>query len=245
MSYYIFKNIKGRKKVVNGQGFTIIELMVATVVFSVTLLVLTQGILQIGHIYYKGVTSSRTQEAARSIADDVTQAIQFYGGTILPSGSSSMKNGEVEGACIGSRRYSYIPGKQITDTEHRFVGDIASGGCAVGTKARSIDEMKTGLPGTSGTSPQEFLGDKMRIADFDVTPIAGSEDLYNVKIRVAFGDDDLLCSPTGNTNECSDSSVANSPNKPDVVCRSVAGSQFCSISEVNTTVQRRLKGSPS
>ena len=58
-------------------GFTIIELLIATTVFSLILLISVAGILQISRMYYRGVTQSRTQETARSIIDEVGEAIRF------------------------------------------------------------------------------------------------------------------------------------------------------------------------
>jgi prepilin-type N-terminal cleavage/methylation domain-containing protein len=61
----------------NSKGFTIIELLIATVIFSVILLVITGAIVQFGRIYYKGVVQSRTQERTRAITDSVVRNIQF------------------------------------------------------------------------------------------------------------------------------------------------------------------------
>ena len=65
------------KNKTKNSGFTIIELMIATSVFAVVLVVAASGILAIGMLYYKGVTSSRTQEAARSISNTIANTIQF------------------------------------------------------------------------------------------------------------------------------------------------------------------------
>lgn len=61
----------------NSEGFTLVELMIATSIFSVILLLLTFGLLGIGQNYYKGRNSVRTQDTARRIMDEISQAIQF------------------------------------------------------------------------------------------------------------------------------------------------------------------------
>ncbi len=96
-----------RKSPRDSGGFTVIELMIATIVFAVILLVVTAGVLQFTRQYYKGINSSNTQAAARAIIDDMTRAIQFNGGDINPLTYS----GKPAGYCIGGyKRYSYVLG---------------------------------------------------------------------------------------------------------------------------------------
>lgn len=61
----------------NEKGFTLLELMIATTIFSVILLLLTFGLLNIGKNYFKGKNSARTQEVARRVMDDISQAIRY------------------------------------------------------------------------------------------------------------------------------------------------------------------------
>src|SRR3990172_9120101 len=70
-------------------GFTIVELMIATTIFSVILLIVTFGMLQIGRTYYKGITLTKTQNAARSIIDTISQDIQFSGEGVTDSVSGT------------------------------------------------------------------------------------------------------------------------------------------------------------
>ena len=66
----------------NQKGFTIVELMFSTTIFSAVLLLCLSALVQIGRMYYKGVTTSQTQEAARAVLDELTQAIQLSAGNI-------------------------------------------------------------------------------------------------------------------------------------------------------------------
>jgi prepilin-type N-terminal cleavage/methylation domain-containing protein len=61
----------------NNKGFTIIELMISTVVFSLVLLAATAAITQIGKKYARGITFARTNEVTRSIVEDISQSLQF------------------------------------------------------------------------------------------------------------------------------------------------------------------------
>jgi prepilin-type N-terminal cleavage/methylation domain-containing protein len=59
------------------KGFTIIELMISTIIFSLILLGASAAIIQIGKKYSKGITHVRTQDVARSTVDEIAQSLQF------------------------------------------------------------------------------------------------------------------------------------------------------------------------
>lgn len=213
----------------NLKGFTIIELMVATMVFSVVLLLITLGVIRFNQAYYRGLTQSSTQNAARSIMENIAQAIQFSGDQVTsPIGTSG--SGASVGFCIGNQRYSYLLGWQLVDggvdvskhqTNHAAVMDM-SGNCS-GLNAQNMQG--------SGVTGTELLSPKMRVAKLNVSPVAGSNRLYKIIIRVVYGDDDLLISPSG----ASPAAIA-----PDATCKGGAGSQFCAASELSTIVQKRI-----
>src|SRR5690348_3775172 len=109
-------------------GFTIIELLIATAVFSVVLVIVTTGIIQFSRVYYKSVNEANTQAAARNIMDTVSQAIQFGGGKVQGTTTGAITAGNSYDFCIGNNEYSYRPGFQLVDgtpganqTQHSFV----------------------------------------------------------------------------------------------------------------------------
>jgi prepilin-type N-terminal cleavage/methylation domain-containing protein len=53
------------------KGFTIAELTIASAIFSVVILTAVGGFLQMGRIFYKGVTLTSTQETANQIYQDI------------------------------------------------------------------------------------------------------------------------------------------------------------------------------
>ncbi len=59
----------------NQQAFTIIELMIATTVVSVILLMVSIIMINIGGLYYKGFSQARTQDNLRSISDEVARQL--------------------------------------------------------------------------------------------------------------------------------------------------------------------------
>jgi hypothetical protein len=207
--------------------------MIATVVFSIVLLIITAGLLSIGRSYHKGVTSVQTQEAANAIAQSIGQDIQFSGGGVVS------RTGTYNMWCVGSRRYTFAPAKAQGATGSPLnvvVADTASGSCSGSTP---IPDLNRQLNDGQYIKAQSLLGPKMRVAKFTVAPAA--TNTYTVSVRVVYGDDDLLCSPSV-AGDCASNGVSTNLNNPDLVCKNVrAGTQFCAASEINTTVVKRVK----
>jgi prepilin-type N-terminal cleavage/methylation domain-containing protein len=238
-------NQKGFTQPVDNQqaGFTIIELLIATTVFSVILLLCAVALIQISRVYYKGITTTKTQEAARGIIDDISRNIQFSGGTV----TGITTNGGVSTFCVNTVRYTFKANTQVTDNSpvpaqqqgyHALVKDTC------GTAAPDLNA--SGLSGGA----IELVPQKMRLAKLIVcepgdavsascpAPPAAGSNLYNISIRVVSGDNDLLCSPA--QGNCS-SSVATDFTNTDIICKNFsAGMQFCAYSELTTSVQKRI-----
>lgn len=191
-------------------GFTIVELMIATLVFSVILLVITSGVMHFTNAYYKGVNSSATQDTVRNIIGSVSQAIQF-GGNSFGSANLSVSGGTY---CIGNQQFDFVLGKEMGSATTRglYVSPHSGSGCS------SLSPMAIVSGG------QELLGPRMRLSAFQITQTASNA--YNLTVRVAYGDDDLLVNPT-----------SASPH-----CIAQTGSQFCVVSGLATTVESRING---
>ena len=203
-------------------GFTIMELLVATMVFAVVLLVVTGGILQIARVYYKGVTEASTQNTARSVMDTISQAIQFSGGTVTTTASSPVA-GNAYAFCVGNQQFSYTLGWQAENgpdaakhqSYHTLVQATISG-CSSSTAAQNVRNQTI--------SGRDLIGPHMRLSDLTITNIA--ENQYKIQLRVVYGDDDLL----------------NNPTTAAASCKGIqAGTQFCSVSELSTVVVKRVE----
>jgi prepilin-type N-terminal cleavage/methylation domain-containing protein len=231
---------KLRKKSIG--GFTIIELLIAMTVFSLILTAAVFGMVQVGRAYYKGVIVSRTQHTARSILDDISRTIQLSGGDIVFDGDDGDDGdvGEIRTRtlCIGSVRYSVLMNAQLTESAPGS-DDFNSGnlqaknvfwkdeinGCGGENSSISQNELIAGI-NDEGT---ELLGANMRVTDFQVTNQENSS-LYTITLSIAYGDQDLL--------DVVDDDDGNSRT---ICAPGVAGTQFCAISELSTTVMRRLE----
>lgn len=220
------KNIsQGVIKKLNRKGFTIIELLIATTIFSVILLVVTFGILNIGKIYYRGINSSNTQSVARSISDEIVQAIQFNGGEIKVSNPGFF--------CLGEKKYSYVLNKQVgTDPgkiKHALIVEIDPG-CA----ASSLDSNGEILPALAPTIEyRDLIGKNMRLSKIDIIGAGGSAN-YQVRVGIIAGEDDLIVDAEGDNFGSGDF------DQTTMRCRLGAGSQFCSVSELYTIANKRI-----
>lgn len=208
------------RRPLNSKGFTIIELMIATMVFSVILLIASFALIQIGKVYYKGVTISRTQEVARTIVEEITQSIQFSGGQLNESLNST--GGNVNGFCVGSRRYSYLLGVKLDEAPNRHVLVADNFSCGAGTTTLTLSNS---VAVNASVDAREFLPGDMRLSNMEVKKVPGTSDLYSVHVRVVAGDSDLLDFPNGTNAGCKGNS---------------AGRQFCAVADITTVIHKRL-----
>src|SRR6266702_6725818 len=134
-------------------GFTVIELLIATAIFSLVLLLITVGIMQITRVYYKGITETNTQNTARAIVDDIAQAIQF-GGPANIQKTVGTTPGTSYAFCIGNQLYSYILGYQVVDAKsagaQAYHGLVVSSAAGCGGPVSSIANLLTvqNIPGS-------------------------------------------------------------------------------------------------
>ncbi len=210
------------------KGFTIIELLVATTVFSIILLIATAGILQISRTYYQGVLQARTQETARTIADEIGESMRFSIGSYAPGAvvngpDIDASNSATGYFCLGTRRYTYAIDRQLKASPnggkqkaHVLWVDQPVGGCG---SAENLDS-----PVSDG---RELLSENMRLTRLSIQPAPGAlPDTYRIDIGVAYGDDDLLDFVSGGqTKYCKEAAT---------------GREFCAVSNVSLTVTKRL-----
>lgn len=223
-------------------GFTLIELMISTMVFSVILLGATTAVVQIGRMYYKGVVSSRTQETARRSIEDISRTIQFNDAEITqPAAVQYTANGissgqiTVQAVCVGNVRYTYAVNAQVDIqndvNKHRLrhalwqdkVQDPKI--CATNPTVSGSDAAHY-MPDLSQEEPsaggRELLGRYMRLQTFSVDDTV---DPTSLTVNIIYGDDDLLLPD------------ANNPTG----CRSlIQGSQWCAAASLSTQVRQRI-----
>ena len=211
------------------QGFTIVEVLIASAVFSLVLLAALAGFMQIGRLFYKGVTIAQTQSVANDIFSDISGNFQ----TAANVSAQQSGNGYTY-YCIGNSRYTFNRSVKIDQSSPTYPNHASGGnfgllkdslGGATACAAPCSDQgvVVCNSPNKVLTNPVELLGNGMRLANFSITnPNAQSPNIYNVSIVVAYGDDDLF-----------DDYTSTSP-----ICKSGAGGQFCAVSQVSTVIHR-------
>lgn len=212
-----------QKRKLNHKGFTILEMMIATGVFSVVLLLCATAIVQVGRLFYKGVIIDRTQLAARTAIDDVSGSVQFGADSsnFFRSGSQTFSGVTVQSYCLGQVRYSYAP------------NSYARGSTATGRIPHVLWKDKYTLSGcppadiTNGalSGGQELAGDAMRLSRFVITPSALPTGVYSIELTMSYGaTTDLYIAASGYTKCIGDR----------------IGGQFCAVSAITTNAVKRL-----
>jgi prepilin-type N-terminal cleavage/methylation domain-containing protein len=100
------------KRIVRQQhGFTLAELMIAMLIFSMVLVVMLSFTMQIGRMYNKGITYNNTYGAAQKVITSIEDDVRFSGSaSCAPKGVQNCNFGsgpEVHYFCIGNHRYTY------------------------------------------------------------------------------------------------------------------------------------------
>ena len=202
----------GRKK---PYGFTILEIMIATTIFGVILLILAAGILSFARNYFASVTRSTTQATARSAAEDIARAIQFSG-----EEPTRITTPTKEAVCIGNVGYIGFIGVKLTGTNHGLIKRVLPTGTI------SCSNFVSAFAYNAATD-QELLAKNTRLSIMKAPSLG--DGASSVHIRVVYGDDNLL-----------NTSVTPS-DWSDLQCIGGVDAQYCAVSDLTTTVQRRLE----
>lgn len=204
-------------------GFTILELMIAAGVFAIIMLIVATGVISFTNRYYKGITTSKTQATARSVLNTISQSIEFGQNVVLPTYNAA---GTTYGMCIDDTLYAFRPGQEVIDTppfgaNQGYHGLVAMQGCS----------LPAVLPNTGAlANGRELLGEHMRINSLNITQ---SGNLYTINLRIVYGDNVLLTQPLpGNVPAWLAAKEACSGSQ--------AGTQFCAVADLTTTVEKRL-----
>lgn len=218
------------------RGFTVIELMIATSVFSVILLVCAVGLITVGRYFYKGVTSARTQAAARDALDKIVVPIKIGKANIIQSAASYSGVG-IKSICVDNKRFSYLVDSQVDaaatfdvanhKSKHALWQDIANDAVACVPTNLSIDN-PSATPGAEGSDGSELIPPRMRLGALRLVsgqPI--STQSWTINIQVAAGEDDILERDASNNI---------------TGCKSITvGGQFCAVASLQTNAYERIK----
>jgi prepilin-type N-terminal cleavage/methylation domain-containing protein len=218
----------------NQAGFTIVELMIATVIFAMVLLVCMMAVIQVGRYYYKGIASARTQEKARAVSEEIASALKFTDADAI-----QVKPGEAYCIAKTRTRYTYVLNRQLKNnpattgpeagqqSRHVLWRDTYDGTPA--TCLADVD-MAAVKPTPTGT---ELMGEHMALLDFKIyRPTGSPPGVRRVYIASVYGEPDLYQINTGTNYGLTFYSAR---------CDGGTGSQFCASATLNTVIYARLQ----
>lgn len=224
------------------KGFTIIELLIATTVFSLVLVVIMAASIQMGRYFYKGISESRAQNTSRQLMDTISNAIEFSG--ITPRTGTPQSYGALTGAyavqsiCLDKVRFSYVINLQVDDNVSGGVNTApnvrkvrhvvwrdnnADGGC---TPQNLTLDQPTSVATTAGV---EIMPPGMRLTTLTIKRLTkGASPVGETRIidvRVMYGDIGTM----------------DTSKTPYICLDTTQGGAFCGLSELNTAVMPRLQ----
>jgi prepilin-type N-terminal cleavage/methylation domain-containing protein len=240
------------RKILNQNAFTIIELMIATAILSVILVIVTAMMIGIGNLYYKGTAQASIQDNVRTVTDEISQDLQLNGSSLM-TGTNTNPASPIS-YCVGTTRYTAILGKQITtnsslgyyQTYHVLWRDsVTAGTCPNISYATFVNSPNP--PTNPSTDPgTELIAPNSMLTYFKIT-IGASP--FTITVGEAYGPPDLLCD-SGTPGDCVNASNNTqnvwSPNPPhnqnldQILCKGFSGNQLCSTDYLQTTVTERL-----
>lgn len=228
----------------NQKGFTLVELMVSTVVFSLVLMAVTVALVQISRLYYRGVTQARTQEIMRNVSDEISQSIQFSAQDVTPPnfdiavgtpGPDIPANDKGVGYdlfyfCVGPKRYSFTVDRMVSQetpeinnkySPHGMWVDVPATGCANSAVAPGPADLNLAQPTAEG---RELLQENMRITNLELIPI--NDELWTLNLAIAYGEEEFFFVNDEGRKVCEGSRI---------------GVELCATSEVSLTILRRVQ----
>jgi type II secretory pathway pseudopilin PulG len=262
------KNLYSRHRFPNHEdGFTIVELLIATVVMSLVLLLMTTAIIQITSTYYEGVTETSTQNAARNIINTVSQALEFQGSPFnpgnLPNGGTPTDTvapncpyhtpiedpGCTYYFCIGDQEYIFQVGYEVETNPtakqayHGFVVELPNTDSCTDPGSNYL-ETTSALPAADDAT--DLLTPSMRLSQLTVTPLVCPPSLVNEQQTCNQPSNQLFEIDVQVTYgddyflTCPGDTTATDDCSPPTACNPDISTAFCFTSDVHTVVYRRV-----
>jgi type II secretory pathway pseudopilin PulG len=224
-------------------GFTIIELLIASIAFTVLLILVTMIVIQVSRVYYKGVILSNTQNVDSVVMQDVSKDIQFGSNTPNMPVSLPETFGNFTVYCVGNNIFIYNLGQEFTQISSSNIGLIYGSSTTCPTNGPNPSTLIN--KDIQNGEFQELLSPMMRVVNFSITPksltnLNGSL-LYDINIGIAFGSNQALCNSSV-VNTCTNQDTMSIKNNYSnysgkyVQCKLQLGDQYCGVSYLNTTV---------
>ena len=184
----------------NQNGLTILEVMLATTIFAMIMIICFYVIALVAKTYIKGVTETRVQATAQVIVNTIGDSIKSTGAELVPlnvSPHDPSKYGGWRGYCIAGVIYSFKPGFQLVEkswlpatpptpnnkSDQLLIRHQAGGDC------RNADPEPDPITATTiDNANQELMHPGMRLIEFEISNDIDPY-LYKISIKVVNGGD--------------------------------------------------------
>lgn len=208
------------KKITN-KGFTIVEVLIASLVFSALLLLCMEGIVRIAKVYVKNSSINQANEFSKSFSGDITQQIKYGAEPKFTPGNPSF-------LCVSDSGYKIEFNKSQEDSAQNPVVKIEDVGCTLYNNSSNYS--------VGAYNPVNIAPNNIRILKFNLTNTGLTNPVWVVNMRVAIGAKDLLVDSSNKplTDPSSDPTEA--------LCKpGIAGSEFCAVIGISTAATRRMR----
>lgn len=203
----------------NQRGFTLVELLLATAVFSIALVAITAAIIQLFKAYQSGISIRKTQSTARVISEELTrQARASY----AIAGDSAITNQSV--CFFFPADKVQADGQDTADAARYYVNN---------EKLFKINKKVTFSSGNPTCDPALFTGGtETQISDDEITIKefkGGSSTEQMMELVMKVGTTTTLAGEIENRT--------GDPANPDWQC--LPGYEYCSMTTINKSVMAR------
>lgn len=209
------------------KGFTLVELMLSSVAFTLVMLLIVSGFVQITRTYTKGNTIKEVQANARSITQDITRQVRISDRNTVSVLSATASNAGM--LCAGDIVYAW---------NHYY--DANGGRTTQDVNGNPFEFIKMEEPGFSCTDAsvlstytgeyEEIMPENLTVQHFNPQIIVG--DTLSLKL--------ILSSPPLDPPYpavLSDTDLEQTGQN--AACRPAIKDQYCSVTEMETAVLPR------
>jgi len=170
-------------KLTSPAGFTLIELLVAMAVFSLMLVIVSAGFINVVHIRNQALASNKTQDSARTAMNELVRAVRDSAGVVGTPGPGP--NGTL---CL-SERGAQLREYYVDPVDHILKRWDGCGGAPVSPQAITNDSVKV----VSFTAVQDSTG----------AAIVKPEVQLNITVSTGLGSATSCNDPSVDRNFCS------------------------------------------
>ena len=182
-------------KKLDHNGYTIVELLIATAVFAAVLFIVTYGIIQISKTFTNGFIQTQTQNVAVSLSDQLTRDVEFSSASSIGSdkGPITVSGKSYYYFCTYQDEYFYNPGGSFYKIPISVITNCGSPQASWLTNSQTQSllsnnmEILNNLPAYNDSTQQSIIAS------------GSTTGLYSINLDVLYGGTNNLVQNTNKT----------------------------------------------